>query len=34
MDRFEFFDFLAWVAWLGVHLSFLVGFRNKAAVLW
>ncbi|MBK8001627.1 MAG: NAD(P)/FAD-dependent oxidoreductase [Verrucomicrobia bacterium] len=25
--------FAAWVAWLVVHLLFLVGFRNKAAVL-
>jgi NADH dehydrogenase len=26
--------FPAWIAWLGVHLLFLVGFRNKVAVLW
>jgi NADH dehydrogenase len=25
--------FLAWVAWLFVHLLLLVGFRNKLAVL-
>jgi len=25
--------FLAWVAWLGIHLFFLVGFRNRAAVM-
>ena len=25
---------LAWIAWLIVHLLFLVGFRNKVAVLW
>ena len=25
--------FIAWLAWLGVHLIFLVGFRNKIAVL-
>ena len=25
--------FPAWVAWLGIHLAFLVGFRNKLAVL-
>jgi NADH dehydrogenase len=24
---------LAWVAWLGLHLVFLVGFRNRAIVL-
>jgi NADH:ubiquinone reductase (H+-translocating) len=33
MGRFEFSGFLAWLAWLGVHLIFLIGFRNKAAVL-
>ena len=26
--------FIAWLAWLVVHLVFLVGFRNKVAVLW
>ena len=25
--------FVAWLAWLGVHLLFLVGFRNKLSVL-
>jgi NADH dehydrogenase len=29
----EFDGFLAWVAWLFIHLIFLVGFRNKLAVL-
>lgn len=29
----EFSGLLAWLAWLLVHLVFLVGFRNKAAVL-
>ena len=24
---------LGWLAWLGVHLMFLVGFRNRAVVL-
>lgn len=33
MGRFEFSGFPAWLAWLGVHLLFLVGFRNKIAVL-
>jgi NADH dehydrogenase len=28
----QFSGFLAWLAWLGVHLVFLVGFRNKIAV--
>jgi NADH dehydrogenase len=26
--------FVAWLAWLFVHIVFLVGFRNKVAVLW
>ena len=25
--------FPAWIAWLGVHLIFLVGFRNRFSVL-
>jgi NADH dehydrogenase len=31
---FKFTGFMAWLAWLFVHLVFLVGFRNKMAVLW
>ncbi len=31
--RFQFTGFIAWVAWLFVHLMFLVGFRNRLAVL-
>ena len=30
---FEFSGFAAWLAWLGIHLIFLVGFRNKISVL-
>jgi NADH:ubiquinone reductase (H+-translocating) len=30
---FKFSGFIAWLAWLFVHLVFLVGFRNKIAVL-
>ena len=30
---FKFTGFMAWLAWLFVHLIFLVGFRNKIAVL-
>jgi NADH dehydrogenase len=30
---FEFSGLLAWLAWLFIHLLFLVGFRNKAGVL-
>ncbi len=29
---FEFTGFFAWLAWLLIHLMFLIGFRNKAAV--
>jgi NADH dehydrogenase len=30
---FKFSGFMAWLAWLFIHLVFLVGFRNKIAVL-
>jgi NADH dehydrogenase len=33
VGRFEFSGFPAWLTWLGVHLIFLIGFRNKVAVL-
>ena len=33
ISRLEFNGFLAWVAWLFVHLIFLIGFRNRLAVL-
>lgn len=33
IGQFEFSGFPAWLAWLGVHLIFLLGFRNKIAVL-
>ncbi len=33
VGKLEFSGFLAWIAWLFVHLIFLVGFRNKIAVL-
>lgn len=33
MGRIEFGGLPAWLAWLFVHLIFLVGFRNKIAVL-
>jgi NADH dehydrogenase len=32
-QRFESSGFIAWLAWLGVHLLFLIGFRSKLAVL-
>jgi NADH:ubiquinone reductase (H+-translocating) len=33
LGKLEFNGWLAWAAWLLVHLIFLVGFRNKVAVL-
>jgi NADH dehydrogenase len=33
VGKFEFSGFVAWLAWLVIHLIFLVGFRNKLAVL-
>jgi NADH dehydrogenase len=30
---FHLTGFMAWVAWLFVHLLFLIGFRNRLAVL-
>lgn len=33
IGRFEFSGWLAWAAWLLIHLVFLIGFRNRAAVL-
>ncbi len=33
VGKFEFTGFTAWLAWLGIHLIFLVGFRNKISVL-
>ena len=33
MGKLKFDGFLAWLAWLGVHLIFLIDFRNRIAVL-
>jgi NADH dehydrogenase len=33
VGKFTFSGTLAWLAWLGVHLLFLVGFRNRFSVL-
>lgn len=33
LGALELTGFSAWLAWLGVHLVFLIGFRNRAAVL-
>lgn len=33
VGRFQFSGLLAWLAWLFIHLIFLVGFRNRISVL-
>jgi NADH:quinone reductase (non-electrogenic) len=33
IGRFKFSGWPAWAAWLGVHLVFLIGFRNRISVL-
>ncbi len=33
VGRFKFSGYFAWLTWLGVHLLFLVGFRNRLSVL-
>src|SRR2546423_15605957 len=33
VGKLQFSGFFAWVTWLFVHLIFLIGFRNKIAVL-
>jgi NADH dehydrogenase len=33
VGRFQFSGFFAWLAWLGLHLVFLIGFRNKIVVI-
>ncbi len=33
LGRFEFSGVIAWVLWLGVHLTYLVGFHNRIMVL-
>ena len=32
IGRLEFSGFMAWLAWLFIHLIFLVGFRNRISV--
>lgn len=32
--NFHFGGFFAWIAWLGIHLILLTGFRNKVTALW
>jgi len=31
--RLHLSGFLAWLAWLGIHIFFLIGFRNRLAVM-
>ena len=31
--RLKLSGFLAWLAWLGVHIFFLIGFRNRIVVM-
>ncbi len=33
LGRFEFSGIIAWILWLGVHLTYLVGFHNRIMVL-
>ncbi len=33
IGRFKFGGLLAWLLWGGVHIAFLIGFRNRAAVM-
>jgi NADH:ubiquinone reductase (H+-translocating) len=33
LPGFEVSGFIAWMAWLGIHLFFLIGFRNRFFVL-
>jgi NADH:ubiquinone reductase (H+-translocating) len=33
VGRFRFFGFLAWVLWLGVHIVYLVGFKNRISTV-
>lgn len=33
MRRIEFSGFIAWMAWLTIHIYFLIGFRNRVLVL-
>ncbi|MGL6235474.1 MAG: NAD(P)/FAD-dependent oxidoreductase [Segniliparus sp.] len=34
VGKVEFGGLLAWLAWLGLHLVYLVGYRNRVATLW
>jgi NADH dehydrogenase len=32
-SRWKVSGFLAWLAWLAIHIFFLIGFRNRALVM-
>jgi NADH dehydrogenase len=32
IGRMHFTGFIAWLLWLGLHIAFLVGFRNRVSV--
>jgi NADH dehydrogenase len=31
---FQFTGFIAWLAWLAIHIYYLIGYRNRLVVLW
>ena len=33
IGRFKFGGFFAWLLWGGIHIAFLIGFRNRSQVL-
>ena len=33
IGRFKLSGFIAWIAWLGIHIFFLIGFRNRVLVM-
>ena len=33
IGRFRFFGFIAWLIWLGVHIVYLVGFKNRISTV-
>jgi len=33
LGRFKFRGYIAWLMWLGLHIFFLIGFRNRLAVM-
>src|SRR5438270_13995561 len=33
LGRLKFRGYIAWLMWLGIHVFFLIGFRNRLAVM-